>query len=364
MTLVAASLVPDGVYVGADTRVTWQSSSGATVNDNAIKLSKIGQSSVIGFSGDIETIARLYEELFSSRQIVARTHTDVVSLSRWLPRFFRTTYSRIQRLHRAGDVAFLVAGSIPGRPLRLKISDCHRALLRCQKLGLNNWTFLRIMADAGHVAAAILGDTNEEDDREFDLPGTCSGLLFTMTSPIFRPVFAGTLGWAAIGSGQRAEVALSRYQPLLAHGDPGMTPFWFLDALVNHVVESPTAGVGGAMLAAQVTHGHVRSIQMTGGTKDRPNPFQVRMDESGTFVRSVDGREVRLKWPSEILQNRAGADQTVDLGRSVARTTIGEILMSEGSVYEEGFEVIDPVDGSRRPIRSPFGGSRNKPDPA
>src|SRR5208282_4176151 len=105
--VVAGCSMLDGVILGADSRVTFQTQ--GTCRDTLQKLIFITNHTVLGFVGDITTAAHL---LKSVRKAQGERRNAVI-LRHWLPRLFAYEFARLSN---AAAVTFMVGSVIPGRP--------------------------------------------------------------------------------------------------------------------------------------------------------------------------------------------------------------------------------------------------------
>lgn len=70
--------------------------------------------SAIGFVGDLRAASILLRALFA--HLKGRNKNDPISLSRWLPRFFKYEYSKLNKDFDRQEVIFIVASIIKNRP--------------------------------------------------------------------------------------------------------------------------------------------------------------------------------------------------------------------------------------------------------
>lgn len=115
MSVVAGCSLFDGVLLAADCRATVQYlNQTALYSDNVLKVIAIHPNTAISFVGDINIAAHLLEKLLVNFK--NRSRKDPISLSRWLPRFFRHEYQRFTSRFGERTIIFMIASVIKGRP--------------------------------------------------------------------------------------------------------------------------------------------------------------------------------------------------------------------------------------------------------
>jgi len=138
MTVVAAVSLFNGVMLLSDCRVTVENRGKPDLHsDTAQKIFPLTPTTVIGFSGNVDTASRLLLELF--RQASFRRKRDPISLLNWFPRFFKSRYS-VEKRKRAGPVDFILGSVVPGRPNvveRQKVADLLNRIARAGWVCLN-----------------------------------------------------------------------------------------------------------------------------------------------------------------------------------------------------------------------------------
>jgi hypothetical protein len=287
MTVVAGALLPDGAMIAADCRISWRSPKGALHTDTAIKLVKLGTATIVGYSGDVQTVQYLLPHLL---QGLDRRRTDPISIARWLPRFLRRTYRALARWYPIGPVDFMVAASLRGKPTRVQ-----RGLLWSSVEGM------RSLEAANWLAARCYNELASGTSELIAVPASSEGLLYAMQSPEFVPVICPPLSVLAIGSGHRAVEYLDRFAPLIMCGRPDRACDRFLDALSSYFIESNDSTIGGAVLMAHAVDGRVHSLPYR---QDMPDGQYIEIKQEGhrfSLHNSRTGRTVPLRYPSEIL---------------------------------------------------------------
>jgi len=185
MTVVSGVSLFNGVMLGADTRVSILQPGRRTVRrDEAQKLFPLTNTTAIGFSGDVGTASLLVQELY--RQMRRGRRVDPVSLGRWLPRFFKTTYAAISRKQRVGRVDFIVGSVIPGQT---NVIERQKAVELLKEIGFGNPSVQR------HFVPDVLMRVLMTDPTQtyVPIPGSIAGRLCTMASPHFKPQYLGRL---------------------------------------------------------------------------------------------------------------------------------------------------------------------------
>ncbi len=187
--------------------------------DFAMKLIRLSDSNLLGFAGDVQTVQYFIPYIFRH---LSRRRTDAVSISRWLPRFFRRTYRALACQYPIGQVEFMVASSIRGRPTIVH-PGLIRTSLECMRvLGSPNWLALRCLKQL------------DSPLDEIAIPDSNLGMLYVMRSPDFTPLHCPPMSVMAIGSGQAAIEDLERHSPFIMCGRPDRAPERFLDALSTY----------------------------------------------------------------------------------------------------------------------------------
>src|SRR5688572_26468434 len=95
MTVVLGCHAVDGVFMAADCRLVRQQGASRVLVDYAQKTVQLGEQSILGYAGDLETVALLLGQLFGPQ--LRKRRLDPASVRRWLPRFLRATYAVLAR---------------------------------------------------------------------------------------------------------------------------------------------------------------------------------------------------------------------------------------------------------------------------
>lgn len=345
MTAVAGCLTPDAVFVGADCRVTWTKGGQEFITDDAAKLIRLGPSSVMGYAGDVQTIAWLLGELFN-RQL-GQKRVDPVSISSWLPRFMRRTYRALARTYEVGQVEFIVAGSVAGREATVKFSDAEKTVDGTEPHNMSNWLMARLIKVLPHRiesyvrpdgALDVLFVHQAKPDDHFAVPGSSAGQLFAMRSPAFAPRLCPMLGAIAIGTGSDAAQLLRAYEPVLMCGSPERQGEMFLDAMINFLGETRAAGVGGMLLASGLQHGRVRLLSFLQDVEGA-GQLSIRTESSRFVVVDEYGRQIVLRWPGEIVQWPSPRQTIVDTLRRVQRSKLPNVFQNPPDMADRTFKL-------------------------
>jgi len=267
MSVVAGISMFDGLLLAADCRLTLRRPDQTDVYvDNAQKLFVLAPTTALGFAGDVRLASHLLQELFS--QIRGRRYRDAVSLSRWLPRFFRSACGRLETRGIRGSVVFMVASVVRGRPNIVEREAVVRVLkqiLEGKSAVQRNWVpaFLVEMA------------TGPKGGDSIAISGTSTGMLYVMRSPNFCVESYRPLQFAAVGSGYEAVEAVASYYDFIVAEEPGnvlMETMTFRDAIAGFIRDKQIPDVGGLYPILRVTATGIVGVGMSievphGGTR-------------------------------------------------------------------------------------------------
>jgi hypothetical protein len=287
MTMVAGARLVDGVLIAADCRITWETPKGFLHTDDAQKLIRVGDSTVLGYAGHLTTVNYLLPHIYATlRQ--PRRRGDAIAVRRWLPRFLARAYRALARHRSIDQVHFMAAGSIKGRLARLDRDLLWETIEQTHTLQVNNW-----------LAVRCLDQFTNSHEQTLTVPDSSEGLLYVMSSPEFKPKDVPPLGVQAIGSGRAAADVLQTYRPLIMCAHPDRAPDMFSDALSGYFVEHGLSTVGGMLMISHAFNGGVTSLLLSGGDKQ----IEAKRDGAYFHVRNnATGKEIRLKYPSELLR--------------------------------------------------------------
>jgi hypothetical protein len=153
-------------------------------------------------------------------------------------------------------------------------------------LEANNWLAMRCLEQFTNGNHEIL-----------IVPDSSEGLLYVMSSPSFRPVDVPPLGVKAIGSGEAAAEHLQTFRPLLMCAHPARASDVFFRP--SGYSSSMASAVRAECYDAHAVDGGVTSLLFSGGDKD------IQVTRHGAFFHvhnNATGKEVRLKYPSELVR--------------------------------------------------------------
>ena len=284
MTLVAGVLLPDGVLLAADCRLTVEFPSRPRfVVDDVQKVAPLGESTAMGFSGDLRSVSYLFGQLFGPPGQGRRL--DGVSIRRWLPRFFRDRYARLRRLHALGPCSFVVASTVKGRPQRVLWRDVARWAHSDERR--SNYLLMRVWNKQADGSGSVT------------VPGSSFGLMYVLESPNFVPRDFRPLEFCAIGSGSGDAIrSMRRYASHLFSDHPGHAAGWFMEAMANALAGSGEATIGGMFVTLALANGEMRA--MVNDTK-QSSAAPALVIENGRFalVEPRTGRRILLRRPGE-----------------------------------------------------------------
>ena len=287
MTIVLGCHAVDAVFMAADCRLVRQQGASRVLADYAQKTVQLGEQSILGYAGDVETVALLLGQLFGPQ--LRKRRLDPASVRRWLPRFLRATYAVLARSypHRLRECSFLVGSTLAGRPHSVRLID---VLGLDVPDGHNNILAMRTLREllAGRDSAVVQGSSE--------------GMLYELRAPDFEPRDHSVLGWAAIGSGTpTAARVMARYAGVIFSAEPKLGLGWFMEAMALVMAENHDDGVGGMFLASVLTEGAVEAL-LAGGSER--NASATLVVEDGRFVQvdSQGNRKIPLRYPGEIFE--------------------------------------------------------------
>jgi hypothetical protein len=306
MTAVAGVSLFNGVMLTADCRVSVKRPGWRTiVRDEAQKVFPLTPTTIIGFSGRVSTASSLLHELF--RQLRNARRSDPVSMARWLPRFFKATFAALSRKGDVGRVDFMVGSVIPGRT---NVIERQKAVDLMREIGFGNPSIQRSFVPDVLMRALMTDPTH----TYVPIPGSIAGLLYTMTSPLFKPQHLKPLEFAAIGSGHHATVEIKRTADWLLAGMPGndfIESQALTSAVSQFIAEHEIQDVGGMYPCVKLDQ---RGPLFLGARHHFPL-YEVLLTFDGPRGRWVQenhttGKRIELLYPWEILSRPVRADLT------------------------------------------------------
>ncbi len=295
MSVVAGCLLFDGAMLAADCRITFQHRSGHNIRvDYAQKVFAVAPGTAIGFVGDVKAGSVILQELL--RQVRFRRRQHPISLHLWMPRLFRSIYSRLY-----GDsppnVAFMVASSMYDQVNyveRETVAELARHIGFGKSVIQRNW-MPRVLIDILSTPASF---------EWVGIPGTHRGLLYTMRSPIFEPELIRPLHFAAIGSGEGVSSSIAELHDMIVASQPGnphMETMWFRTAIEQFMRDNNVPTVGGLYPIIRVKG---REVEMRGMSAEIPvggTRIELTIKDRRWIQRNVStGKEIQLLYPWEI----------------------------------------------------------------
>jgi hypothetical protein len=295
MSVVAGCSLLDGVILGADSRVTFESQ--GTYRDTLQKLIFVTNHTVIGFVGDIATAAHLLKSMKNAQG----GKRNAVILRHWLPRFFAYEFKRFPK---AAGVTFMVGSVIPGRPNVIDKAAAAQAVVNAvqsrHSSTINGISplFLRIM---GAPTSKV---------RLLDQP---EGLLYTMQSPNFIVHTYEPFSAVAIGSGKELEEKVLEVSDLIFFGTMPNDDVNWLGRSMNHFLRANNVqSVGGSFPIVKITAAGL--IPMTRQTVfiTKGGAYELIFEHDRWVQRNkTTGEEIRLALPWE-LDLRVWSNQKFD----------------------------------------------------
>ncbi|MBI5100176.1 MAG: hypothetical protein HZB30_13195 [Nitrospirae bacterium] len=217
MSVIAGCSLFNGVILLADCRVTIKRFGKPDVLcDNAQKLFPLTNTTAVGFVGDLNAASQIIRELF--RQITfsyKRGKTNglhSLSISKWLPRYFRFYYRQLSKKQSVSRIDFMVGSVILDRQNIIERSKVVEIMerFRLGKLSIQrNWI------------PNILVNILKANNSHIILSDVPANLLYYMQSPDFIPQHLVPLEFAAIGSGQDTIIEIDRNADWIFAGDVG-----------------------------------------------------------------------------------------------------------------------------------------------
>jgi hypothetical protein len=297
MSVVAGCLLLDGVLLAADTRITYTRSDGSHVFvDNALKIFLFAPGTAIGYVGTVETASLLLQHMIAGRD--RRKRTDPLRLYRWIPRLLRAVYRRLPSdLQR--QVSFMVASSFADTPKTVETATIWRMLFEASKNGMNS------------ITGTLPFDILSSGKAIVQIPNTCDGMLYSMSSPNFEPRVCPPLGFMAIGSGHKVVEDVERDHARIVLGDVN-SPWeadWFRRAIKNFVERNSVDEVGGLYPVLKVRGNETAPVGME-VRSHKQGSSEVESDvalliEDGQWIQRerLSGVAVTLQPPWDLLKN-------------------------------------------------------------
>jgi hypothetical protein len=301
MSVVAGVSLLDGVLIGADCRMTYESGCTKTHRDELQKIIPIGTHTVIGFVGWVPTAANLLLSMLKARD----GRREAVELEQWLPRYFEYQFAKIKN---AQPVSFVVASVVPGRPNIVAKSAIAKVVFDA----VNS----RPAGGINTISRAFLDVLNVPTDS-VAVSGSGEGHLYAMKSPKFIPTHYKPMQSIAIGSGQNMQEQILQIADQLHFDTHGANPdvTWFGRSLNHYLRVSDELTVGSMFTIAKITAAN--GIQYFGRTTvDITNNVAYELAIEGINNRWVQrnlttGEAIELFMPWEV-DNKLQKDNRFD----------------------------------------------------
>ena len=287
--MVAGCLLLDGVLLAADTRITYPQDNGTDFFvDNALKIFPFAPGTAIGYTGYVEPASVLLEHLIAGRD--RRRRTDPIRLRRWIPRLLRAVYRRLPS-NLQKQVSFMVASSFADRPKMVETATIFQMLLEGAKNGMRG------------ISGTLPFDILNSGKAVVQIPNTCEGMLYAMSSPNFEPKECPPLSFMAIGSGSTVIEDIQRTHARIVLGDVNSdwAASWFQQAIKSFVERNDIDSVGGLYPVLKVRGNDITLIGMN-VTTYKQGTSQVEADvalliEDGQWIQRehLSGESVTLQ---------------------------------------------------------------------
>lgn len=297
MSVVAGCLLLDGVLLAADTRITYTREDGSQVFiDNAIKIFPLAPGTAIGYVGTVETASELLKYLIVGRD--RRKRSDPTSLYRWLPRLLRATFRRLPP-HLQMPVWFMVASSFANRPSKVATASIANMLFDAVKNGMNS------------LNGTLVWDILDSGKEVVEIPNSCDGMLYEMSSPNFDPKVCPPLSFMAIGSGWKVVEEIKRDQAriVLSDANSDWAAQWFGQSIRGFIEHNGIDSVGGLYPMLKVRGNEITAFGLNVRTH-KQGSSEVEADvaleiEAGQWVQRerLSGASIPLQPPWELLKS-------------------------------------------------------------
>lgn len=315
MSVVAGCALPDGAMLAADCRITIQRSGRRSIFvDNVQKIFPLATGTVIGFVGGVWEASELLQGIYHQ---IGKRRCDPVSLSQWIPRFFRFKYRELCRQGKPQPVAFMVASALFCRPNVIERARVAEVL----KKGKEKPNSIGQKFFPAWFVQVLSTPPECQYVRMVDMPLT---RIYAMRSPDFRPECLKPLQIAAIGSGQMAKTYIEDVHRAILASDGWMQAFWLRQAIRDCVYNEKIESVGGLYPVIKVKGTRFEFLTESaevpvGGTK-------IELDyENHVWVQKnlTTGKCVPLVPPWQVKQNYVKSEKFDDLECAHGRTWNG-----------------------------------------
>lgn len=299
MSVVAGCSLFDGILLAADCRATMEYPNRPDIySDNVLKVVAIHPNTAIAFVGDINIAAHLLKKLLFD--LNNRNHKDSISLSHWLPRFFRHEYQKYVSRFGERTVIFMIASVIKGRPNVVERKVVEELV---KYIGFGHSPIKRNFIPGIMIEILKL----PSNVQWVTIPGTCMGMLYVLASPNFQMRFYSPLQFAAIGSGESAIEEITKYQDAILALDIGnsfVESSQFRQTIQHFIDERKIKSVGGLYPVLKVTGRGVEHITMgteipVGGTR-----IELAFENNRWIQKNLStGKQVPILMPWEFVKN-------------------------------------------------------------
>ena len=315
MSVVAGCSLFDGVLLAADCRATIQRRDKSTIHsDSVLKVLALMKHTAIAFVGDIDVAAYLIKTLIIN--LKNRKHRDPISLSLWMPRFFRYKLNEFTAKNGDRKVVFMVASVLRNRRNlveRKAVVDLFKYITSDKSPIKRNW-IPQLLIEAIKVP---------EHFRWIEIPNTFRNLLYTLESPNFDIQFYAPLQCTAIGSGESCLEHLELYHDAIFALDLGnsfVEGEQFRSIINNFIDEKGIASVGGLYPVIKISskgleHLGVNTTVPVGGTR-----IELFFQNGRWIQRNIsEKKEIHIVPPWEFIKSKAFSERFDDLNYAMRR---------------------------------------------
>lgn len=313
MSVIAGCSLFNGVVLLADCRVTIKRDGKPDILcDNAQKLFHLTNTTAFGFVGDLNTASSIIRELFRQLSLSHKTgkanRLHPVSIRKWIPRYFRSSYKQLAKRQNVGRVDFMVGSVILDRP---NVIDRSKVVEIMERFRLGKLSIQR------NWMPNILVDIFKTKTPYIILSDVPANLLYYMQSPGFIPQHLAPLEFGAIGSGQNTIIEIDKYADWIFARDVGNS---FMEAMAlrqtvsSFVEDNSILSVGGMYPVIKI---HSKGLEFLGHSSQIPvggHSFELKIDSNRRWVQrsSATGKEIKLLFPWEIDPRKLQKDERFD----------------------------------------------------
>lgn len=315
MSVIAGCSLFDGVILLADCRVTVKRQGKRDIYcDTAQKLFPLTPTTALGFVGDLETATPIIRELYRQINLSIRQNKNnrlhPLRILKWLPRYFRSSYSQLAKRKDVRRVDFMVGSVILDRGNiieRFKVVEIMERFRLGKLSAQRNWMpniLVQIMRAPSNSKYVILSD----------IPGN---LLYYMQSPDFIPQYLSPLEYAAIGSGEKTIIEIDKNVDWIFAGDVGNSFFEgsALRQTVSSFIErNSITSVGGMYPAIKINRQGPEFLCYSSTIPVGGPKFELGINSDGRWFQKnhATGKEIKLLLPWEIGPDKLQNDERFD----------------------------------------------------